>query len=137
MELARELATNCNDRLMAQVLNKLGYKTGVGNSFNMERVQSLHHYHQIPCFEEKKRDWVTLEEAAEELNVNQGTVRKLLQHGFLKGRQIVKYAHWIIYPDALKDPIVQAAVAKVHAGSSVPLAEQQSELLWQPKTDEV
>jgi Helix-turn-helix domain len=102
------------------VLNKHGYKTGVGNSFNLERVQSLRHHHKIPCFDEGKQDWVTLEQAAEQLQLNQGTVRKLLQRGLLKGRQIVKYAPWMISPEALREPITQAAVAKVHAGLSVP-----------------
>jgi DNA invertase Pin-like site-specific DNA recombinase len=137
IDLVRELALACTDRIIAQVLNQLGYKTGVGNAFNLERVQSLRHHHKIPCFDEAKRDWVTLEEAADQLQVSPCTVRKLLQRGLLKGRQIVKYAPWMISPEALQDPIVQAAVAKVHAGLSVPSVEQQPELLWQPKTDEV
>jgi hypothetical protein len=137
VELARELATCCEDRLIAQVLNQLGYKTGAGNPFNLERVQSLRHHHKIVCFDETKRDWLTLEEAAEQLKVSQGTVRKLLQRGLLKGRQIVKYAPWMMSPDALKDAGVQAAVAKVHAGLSVPSPKQEPELLLQLKTDEV
>ena len=137
VELVRELAAACGDRIIAQVLNRLGYKTGAGNAFNLDRVQSLRQYHQIPSFDETKRDWLTLEEAAEQLKLNQGTVRKLLQRGLLKGRQIVKHAPWMIKPDALAEPGAQAAVAKVHAGSSVPPAEQQSELLLQLKTGEV
>jgi len=44
----------------------------------------------------------------------------------------------MIQPDALKEPTVQAAVAKVHAGSSVPsIDQQQPELPRQLKTDEV
>ena len=137
VELVRELAAACGDRIIAQVLNRLGYKTGAGNAFNLDRVQSLRQYHQIPSFDETKRDWLTLEEAAEQLKLNQGTVRKLLQRGLLKGRQIVKHAPWMIKPDALAEPGAQAAVAKVHAGSSVPPAEPQSELLLQLKTGEV
>lgn len=137
VELVRELAASCEDRVIAQVLNRLGYTTGVGNSFNLDRVQSLRQYHKIPCFDDANRDWLTLEEVAEQLKLNQGTVRKLLQRGFLKGRQIVKYAPWMIKPEALAEPEVQAAVARVHAGSSVPAAEQQSQLLWQLKTGEV
>lgn len=138
IELVRELAAASDDRIIAQVLNKLGYTTGAGNSFNLERVQSLRHYHKIPCFQDDKRDWITLEEAAERLQVSACTVRKLLLRGLLKGRQVVKYAPWMISPEALNEPGVQTAVAKVHAGSSIPSADpQQSELLWQPKTDEV
>ena len=92
----------------------------MGNSFNLERVQSLRHYHQIPCFDEAKRDWLTLEEAAERLRVSQATVRKLLERRVLKGRQIVKYAPWMIGMEALNEPSVQAAVASVHSGHAVP-----------------
>ena len=121
-----------------QVLNKLGYTTGAGNSFNLERVQSLRHYHQIHCFDEAKRDWLTLEEAAERLRVSQATVRKLLERRVLKGRQIVKYAPWMIGMEALNEPSVQAAVASVHSGRAVPpAAEKQPELLLQPRTGEV
>ena len=51
-------------------------------------------------FDEAKRDWLTLEEAAERLQVSQCTVRKLLRGALLKGRQIVKYAPWMITQDA-------------------------------------
>jgi len=137
IELVRELAASHDDRVIAQVLNRLGYTTGACNSFNLDRVQSLRQYHKIPCSDNTKRDWLTLEEASERLKLNQGTVRKFLQRGLLQGRQIVKHAPWMIRPDALAEPGVQAAAAKVHAGSSVPPAEQQSGLLWQPTTDEV
>ena len=101
-------------------------------------MQSLRNYHQIPCFDESKRDWLTLEETAERLKVSQATARKLVQRGILKGRQIVKYAPWMIGPDALKTPSVQAAVARVQSGHAVPPAsDEQSELLLQPKTGEV
>jgi len=138
IQLVRELAASYDDRIIAQVLNKLGYTTGAGNAFNLERVQSLRHYHQIPCFDEAKRDWLTLEEAAERLRVSQATVRKLLERRLLKGRQIVKYAPWMIGMEALNEPSVQAAVASVHSGHAVPpTAEKQPELLLRPETGEV
>ena len=138
VQLVRELAASYDDRIIAQVLNKLGYTTGAGNSFNLERVQSLRNYHQILCFDEAKRDWLTLEEAAERLRVSQATVRKLLERRVLKGRQIVKYAPWMIGMEAFNEPSVQAAVASVHSGRAVPpAAEKQPELLLQPRTGEV
>ena len=138
VELVRELAASHGDRTIAQVLNQLGYTTGAGNPFNISRVQSLRSYHQIAFFDDTKRDWLTLEEAAERLDVNQATVRKLVQRGILPGRQIVKFAPWMISPGALNAPNVQAAVANVHSGRAVPsAAEKQPELLLQPKTDEV
>lgn len=138
VELVRELAGAHEDRVIAQVLNKLGYTTGADNPFNLERVQSLRHYHEIPCFEAGKRDWLTLEEAAERLELSQATVRKLLERGVLPGRQIVKYAPWMISKESLEAPAVQAARTAVHSGKSVPTtAEREPELLPPPKTGEV
>jgi hypothetical protein len=138
IDLTRELATACGDRIIAQVLNRLGYTTGVGNAFNLDRVQSLRQYHKIASFDETKRGWLTLEETADQLKISQGTVRKLLHRGLLAGRQIVKYAPWMIQPQSIQEPTVQAAVAKVHAGLSVPSVDQQQpELPRQLKTDEV
>jgi DNA invertase Pin-like site-specific DNA recombinase len=137
IQLVGELAACYEDRVIAQVLNQLGYATGAGNAFNLSRVQSLRHYQQIPCFDPCKRNWLTLEETAERLRVSQGTVRKLLERGLLAGRQIVKYAPWMIGPEALNTPTVQAAVANVQAGRSVPAGGQQSELPLRPKTGEV
>ncbi|MEI6786423.1 MAG: hypothetical protein WCQ21_36560, partial [Verrucomicrobiota bacterium] len=45
VQLVCELAVSYDDRIIAQVPNKLGYTTGARNSFNLERVQSLRHYH--------------------------------------------------------------------------------------------
>lgn len=138
IDLVRELTTACDDRIIAQVLNQLGYTTGAGNAFNLDRVQSLRQYHKIARFDENQRTWLTLEETADQLEVSPCTVRKLLQRGLLKGRQIVKYAPWMIQPESIKEPTVQAAVAKVHAGSSVPSVDpQQPELPQTLKTDEV
>jgi|GEM_PF-3033524 len=138
VQLVRELAASCDDRVIAQVLNKLGYATGADNPFNLGRVKSLRHYHKISCFQEDKRDWLTLEETAERLQVSQGTIRNLLQRGVLQGRQIVKYAPWMVPQDALNAPCVQAAIAAVHAGRPAPsAAEQQPELLLRPETGEV
>ena len=138
IELVRELAACHGERVIAQVLNQLGYTTGAENPFNISRVQSLRSYHQIAFFDDARRDWLTLEEAAERLDVNQATVRKLVQRGILQGRQIVKYAPWMISPGALNAPKVQAAVANVYSGGAVPPpAEKQPELLLQPKTGEV
>jgi DNA invertase Pin-like site-specific DNA recombinase len=138
VELVRELAIACDDRIIAQVLNRLGYNTGAGNPFNVARVQSLRQYHKIGGFSEGDRDWLTLEETAEKLEVSQGTVRKLVHCGIMEGRQIVKYAPWMIPKEALETAAVQAAVASVQTGEGVPMdRSRQPELVFATENSEV
>lgn len=51
VELMRELAKICRDRQIAQILNRLGYRTGSGNTWKEARVRSHRAYHKIPRFD--------------------------------------------------------------------------------------
>ena len=50
VELVRDLANVCDDRSITNLLNRLGYRTGVGNTWTEPRVKSLRDYHHIPAF---------------------------------------------------------------------------------------
>ena len=47
IELVTELAKVCPDQSIAAVLNRLGYKTGQGKSWNASRVAGVRGYHHI------------------------------------------------------------------------------------------
>lgn len=114
VELIRELAKVCRDRQLAQILNRLGYRTGSGNTWKEARVRSHRAYHEIPRFDENNRkSWLTLTDAARELGVNASVVRRLLADGVLPGRQVVPQAPWIIDRGALELPEVRQAIAAV------------------------
>jgi DNA invertase Pin-like site-specific DNA recombinase len=117
VELMRELAKVCRDREVAHILNRLGYRTGSGNTWKEARVRSHRAYHQIPRFDERNREnWLTLTDAAQALGVNACVVRRLLADGVLPGRQVVPHAPWIIDRKNLDRPDVKAAVKTVHEG---------------------
>ena len=46
IELIAELAKVCPDKSIAAILNRLGYKTGQGKSWNASRVAGVRGYHQ-------------------------------------------------------------------------------------------
>src|SRR5918992_72246 len=52
IELITELAKVCHDKSAAATLNRLGYKTGQGKSWNASRVAGLRGYHEIPVFQQ-------------------------------------------------------------------------------------
>jgi DNA invertase Pin-like site-specific DNA recombinase len=124
VELARELAKVCDDKTIAGVLNRLGYRTGHDNTWTLTRVKTLRSHHRIPAFDKSQSGaWVTLEQAARELGVNRHVVRTLLKSGTLPATQVVVHAPWVIERQSLQLPAVQAAVGAAKAGQRLPRPE--------------
>jgi DNA invertase Pin-like site-specific DNA recombinase len=121
LDLVRELAKVCEDSEIARILNRLGLRTGAGNSWTEARVRSLRSYREIPgCAPREERTWCTLADAAAELGVSATVVRRLLQEGVLEGQQVVTHAPWVIARESLRTKAVQSAVRAVREGRRVP-----------------
>lgn len=119
LDLVGELVKVCDDRLIAITLNRLGYRTGQGNNWSVSRVGAFRHTHGLPKFE-KRDDWVTLEEAAQVLDVSHTAVQTLIRKGILPGRQVVTFAPWVIARKDLELPSVRLAVVAAKRGRHVP-----------------
>jgi len=134
IDLIRELAKVCSDISIAAILNRLGCRTGAGNSWTEPRVRALRSYYEIPaCDPQEPRTWLTLTQAAEELQVNPGSIRKMIRRGILPGKQVVPHAPWVIPQEALQLSIVQKTVCAIREGRGVPRrdAEDAQLLLFQ------
>jgi DNA invertase Pin-like site-specific DNA recombinase len=119
VELMRELAAVCNDRTIATVLNRLGYRTGHGLTWRSSRVAGVRNYHGIPpC--DPSPDRLTLEQVAEILQVSNTVVRRLIKDEVLPARQLVPYAPWVIRRQDLALRAVQAAAQAVRDGHKLP-----------------
>lgn len=119
VELVRELSKVAEDKTIAAVLNRLGYKSGQGKSWHAHRVANLRYYHRLPKYD-KRTDWVTLEQAAARLDVSNTVISRLIKEGTLPARQVVRYAPWIIEVADLELPAVQTAIKAVHEGRKLP-----------------
>lgn len=64
--------------------------------------------------------WLTLEEAARVMKVSTTTVLSFIRKRILPGRQVVKFAPWVIERTALNLPEVQTAVNAIHSGRRLP-----------------
>jgi DNA invertase Pin-like site-specific DNA recombinase len=115
VELVRELSKVAEDKTIAAILNRLGYKSGQGKSWHAHRVANLRHYHRLPKYD-KRTDWVTLEQAATRLKVSNTVISRLIKESTLPAKQVVRYAPWIIEIADLELPQVQRAVQAVHDG---------------------
>ena len=121
IELVRDLAKVCDDGAIARILNRLGYHTGVGKTWNESRTRSLRSHHHIASFKrDVDRSWLTLEETARELKLSANSVRRLLKEKILPGRQVVAYAPWVIQREDLALPKVQAAARSIREGRRLP-----------------
>jgi DNA invertase Pin-like site-specific DNA recombinase len=115
VELVSELAKICQDKVIAAILNRLGYKTGQEKTWNASRVAGLRGYHKIAPFQQQD-GWVTLEEAARDLQVSNTVIKRLIRECILPAKQVVKCAPWIIQKDDLRSPAVQAQVKAARRG---------------------
>ncbi len=121
VDLVSELAKVCQDRKIAAILNRLGYRTGPGNTWKQARVASLRHYHRIPaCADTEQRAWRTLAEAAKESGVSPSVIRRLIRDKILPAKQVAKMAPYVIDRKDLERATVQRALQAVRRGQRCP-----------------
>lgn len=129
--LVRELVRVLPDGQIAAVLNRLGYRTGRGNTWTATRVVTLRCSHGVPVHDATtaaREGWLTLEQAAAQLAVSPTVVRRLIQRGLLPASQVVPTAPWVIRAADLAGEAVQRYVAGVQAGRSAPRIADAAQL---------
>lgn len=121
IDVVKQMATTCADEQIAVTLNRLGLRTGLGNTWTEGRVRSARDTHGIPaCDLTQPRAHLTLEEAAQHLGVSATTVRRLITTRQLPAQQVVPYAPWQISRDALTSDAVRRKVAAIKQRGRVP-----------------
>jgi DNA invertase Pin-like site-specific DNA recombinase len=131
VEVVRQMAGRFPDELIAATLNRLGMRTGIGNTWDKDRVYSLRHHQKLPGFDpQRPRSHVTLKEAAQRLQVSEGSVRHMIVEKKLPATQVVEYAPWEIPVEALDSEEVRKIVTAIKNGSTRPqkqtVGEQQT-----------
>ena len=119
IELIRELSKVCNDQAIAATLNRLGHRTGAGNTWRVHSVRSTRSYYRLPNYRNSK-DWLTADEASRELGVSRSVVARLIREGTLPATQVVESTPWIIRSEDLSLATVQSEIQAVHEGRALP-----------------
>lgn len=99
LSLILELARLMPDQQIARLLNRAGKPTGRGNGWTKTRVCSFRNHHGIAVYRDgewTERGEITLEAAAQIIDVSVMTALRMIQRGVVKGRQICKGAPWVI-----------------------------------------
>jgi excisionase family DNA binding protein len=131
--LIAQLARQLNDGSIAALLNRLGHRTGAGQTWTGARVRSFRCYHNIDVYkvgEREARGEMTLEQAAETLGTSKMTVLRMISAGSLAASQACKGAPWVIKGEEVKRPEVRAAIAASGRGPQ-PEDPQQISLQFQ------
>lgn len=130
VEIVRELARARPDEYIAALLNRLGHRTGMGNTWTQHRVTLLRNYHEIPVFDRQGRPaWLSAEEAAKQVGVGVAVVRTSIKHGILPARQLAKGTPWMIQPCDLQLPAVQNYIKQASVGVAAPREDKSQTLI--------
>ena len=111
VEVVRQMAGQFSNEQIATTLNRLGLRTGAGQTWNKSRVASLRHYQQLPAYDvQAEQVFLTLKEAAQRLGVSSTTVRRMIKLKLLPANHVIEYAPWQIPTTALASVDVKRAV---------------------------
>ena len=106
LSLIRELARLMPDQQIARLLNRAGKPTGRGNGWTKVRVCSFRSHHGIAVYHESEwaeRGEITLEAAAQIMDVSLMTALRMVRRGIIKGRQLCRGAPWVIKTEDLAE----------------------------------
>ncbi|MGH3529805.1 MAG: recombinase family protein, partial [Pseudonocardiaceae bacterium] len=122
IDVVRELAHRLPDAQIARVLNRLGYRTGVGNTWVQARVAGLRQTHGIASFQADgvAQDTLTLAQAANALGVSPTAIRRLIDSKVLPAEQPLPHVPWAIQRADLYVEAVQRAIIAVKSGRAGP-----------------
>lgn len=112
LSLILESARLMPDQQIARLLNRAGKPTGRGNGWTMARVCSFRSHHRIAVYrngEWAERGEITLQKAAEVMDVSVMTALRLVRRGVITGRQLCKGAPWVIKAEDLAAYVAQRA----------------------------
>ena len=116
VEIVRQMAGRFPDEVIAATLNRLGLKTGAGNTWRKNRVCSLRQERGLPSFDRSKAEasgLLTAIEAGVKLGIDDRTVRALIREGVIAAEQVVKFAPWQIRSEVLERPSVLDRVQRI------------------------
>ena len=120
-----ELSRMMPDGALAGLLNRLGKRTAKGHRWTQARVCAFRSERKIPVYQEgerRARGELTLDEAAEVLQVGKSSVHRLIRKKILPASQVCRGAPWVIRKS---DLALQTVKEALRHGIAFPVDEKQ------------
>ena len=128
IEVLKQMAGGHTDEQIATTLNRLGFQTGAGHTWNEQRVYSARHTHNLPAYDpQRTRGYLTLEQAAQYLGISANSVRRMIKQDKLPADQAVPCAPWRISVQILDSEAIRQAVLNIKDGSRSPRTQSMQE----------
>jgi len=110
--LVRRMAACWSDHAIATTLNRIGSRTGNGNTWTDARVRALRSRLNLPACDPQRRDpmVLTCNEAAKRLGISPQYLGQLLTRGLIPGTQIAPGTPWIIDAKQIESPEARATL---------------------------
>ncbi len=119
VELIKQMAQQLPDDKIAAILNKNRLKTGEGNNWTRDRVRWLRNYNNISVFDRNvQSSIITLDQAAQKLEISTQSVRKLIKQKIISASQIILGAPWSIPKEDTEKEEVKRAVERIKKGTN-------------------
>jgi DNA invertase Pin-like site-specific DNA recombinase len=130
-EIMCELAKVMKDTDIAILLNRLGKKTGRGNTWNKQRVCSYRNQYSIPIFKKEeleKHGEILVKDAAEKLGVVKRRIYTLIEKKVLPAKRACFGAPWVIQEKDINKPEVRFYCENINKTVTSSVPEGQLEL---------
>ena len=111
LSLIRQLARLMPDQQIARLLNRAGKPTGRGNGWTKVRVCSFRSHHAIAVYragEWAERGEITLEAAAQIMDVSVMAASRMVRRGVITGQQLCEGAPWVIKAEDMAAYVAQS-----------------------------
>ncbi len=129
--IIRELSRMMPDGALAGLLNRLGKRTAKGHRWTQARVCAFRSDRKIPAYQEgerRARGELTLDEAAQVLQVGKSSVHRLIRKKILPASQVCRGAPWVIRKS---DLALQTVKEALRDGIPLPVDEKQVTIQFQ------
>lgn len=132
----REMAGTWSDEQIAAALNRMGMRTGQGQTWNQQRVRSYRQTAGIRAYAPAvdSQQWLTMRDAAKYAGVSHHFIRILIQRGVLSAKQVVPDAPWQIRRSDLDSDAVRHAISRRHSTGRPREARRDKRTLQIPGT---
>lgn len=113
LAVMQSMAGRWSDEHIAASLNRMGLPTGQGKTWTAHRVSSVRRVRGIHAYRsaDKKGEWLTMSEAAKQLDVSHYRIRRLIKDAILISEQVMPDAPHQIRAADLNSEAVKAALS--------------------------